>query len=247
MATAASDNIDSVAFRLRGHDVLRVEALSDVVFGFALTLLVVSLSVPRTFDQMIDAMRAFPSFAITFVMLIMVWRTHYYFFRRYGMHDGRTIALNTMLLFVVLFYVYPLKFLFTLAVGSLTGVPLAVHEAGGAIIPMIKPTQMPALMAIFGLGFTAVYAVFTLMFANAYRLRARLELNALELFDTRIEIVRHLILAATGVVETAVALALHDGTAGYSGWIFATIPISVGLLRRMTRQSRRRVRDALGN
>ena len=87
MAVAVSDNLDLAVFRMRGRDVLRVEALSDVVFGFALTLLVVSLQVPRTFDQMIDAMKEFPSFAITFFLLTAVWRTHYYFFRRYGLLD----------------------------------------------------------------------------------------------------------------------------------------------------------------
>ena len=41
-------------FRLRGlGEVSRVEALSDGVIAFAITLLVVSLEVPRTFDQLL--------------------------------------------------------------------------------------------------------------------------------------------------------------------------------------------------
>jgi Endosomal/lysosomal potassium channel TMEM175 len=245
MERAASEIIDSGAFRMRGRDVLRVEALSDVVFGFALTLLVVSLEVPRTFDQMIDAMRAFPSFAITFLLLIMVWRTHYYFFRRYGMHDARTITLNTMLLFVILFYVYPLKFLFTLAIGSLTGIPLAVRETGGAIVPAIKHAQVPELMAVFGAGFAAVYAVFTLMYLNAYRMRAALNLNAVEVFDTRVEIAHHMMLALTGIVAVAIALAVPVRDAGYAGWCYATIPISINLMRRVTARRRRKIAAAL--
>ncbi len=67
---------DPTEFRTRGDQVLRAEALSDVVFGFALTLLVVSLRVPRTFDQLLDAMRSLPSFAVTFLLLITVWRAH---------------------------------------------------------------------------------------------------------------------------------------------------------------------------
>jgi uncharacterized membrane protein len=40
-------------FQLRGKQMNRIEAVSDVVFGFALTLLVVSLQVPRTYADLI--------------------------------------------------------------------------------------------------------------------------------------------------------------------------------------------------
>lgn len=56
-------------------------------------------------------MRGFPAFALTFAALMTLWVRHYYFFRYYGLDDLATIVLNTTLLFLVLFYVYPLKFL----------------------------------------------------------------------------------------------------------------------------------------
>lgn len=239
MAVAISDNLDLAVFRMRGRDVLRVEALSDVVFGFALTLLVVSLQVPRTFDQMIDAMEEFPSFAITFFLLTAVWRTHYYFFRRYGLHDSRTIMLNTILLFVILFYVYPLKFLFTFNLAPLTGA--SVGDGGRSVVPPIRPSQVPALMTIFGLGFFAVYVLFVLMFQNAYRMRTALKLNAVEAFDTRVAILRNSILAVTAVVATAIALVLPVRIAGHAGWMYATIPISLYLLHRLAAGRRRDV------
>lgn len=40
--------VEPNGFRWRGREVTRLEALSDAVFGFAITLLVVSLEVPRT-------------------------------------------------------------------------------------------------------------------------------------------------------------------------------------------------------
>ncbi len=95
-------------FRLRGTEVTRVEAFSDVVFGFALTLLVVSLEVPHTFNQLLAAMSGFVPFAVSFTILAQVWWVHHNFFRRYGLQDGATILLNLILLFVILFYVYPL-------------------------------------------------------------------------------------------------------------------------------------------
>jgi hypothetical protein len=94
-------------FSWRGEDVLRVEGLADAVFGFALTLLVVSLEVPNTFDELIATMRGFFAFAISGWLLYSVWFDHYIFFRRYGLQDNLTLHLSSVLLFVVLFYVYP--------------------------------------------------------------------------------------------------------------------------------------------
>ena len=49
---------------------------------------------------------------IPFALLVWIWSEHNTFFRRFGMQDAYTVALNAALLFVVLLYVYPLKFMF---------------------------------------------------------------------------------------------------------------------------------------
>src|SRR5216683_3327395 len=112
---------DNKKFRWRSHEISRTESLSDAVFGFAITLLVVSLEVPRTYGELMQTMRGFGAFAISFTLLFMVWFNQYKFFRRYGLQDNLTVCLNAVLLFVVLFYVYPLKFLFSYLVNVLTG------------------------------------------------------------------------------------------------------------------------------
>jgi len=101
-------------FRWRGTQPTRVEALSDMVFAFALTLLVVSNAPPPSFTDLTELLWGFPGFAAAFAMLLMIWNMHYMFFRRYALEDGWTTTLNAGLLFLILFFVYPLKYLATM-------------------------------------------------------------------------------------------------------------------------------------
>ena len=76
------------------REVSRVEGFSDAVFAFAITLLVVSLEVPKTFEELMAAIRGFPAFAVCFALLFQVWWRHYRFFRNYDLEDGPVIALT---------------------------------------------------------------------------------------------------------------------------------------------------------
>ncbi|HEX8502582.1 MAG TPA: TMEM175 family protein [Pyrinomonadaceae bacterium] len=193
-------------FRLRGlGETSRVEALSDGVIAFAITLLVVSLEVPRTFDDLLVTMRGFVAFAITFAMLFHVWHTQYRFFRRYGLNDNFTIWMTALLLFVVLFYVYPLKFVWTLFVNNFTGVPTGFLAPDGTTVPAVRREQVPLMMSIFGLGFAAVFAVFTLLYHHAYRRRGELELSELETFDTRTFAQENALNVGVGLLSVAIA------------------------------------------
>ena len=173
------------AFRWRSHEITRIEGLSDAVFGFAITLLVVSLEVPKTFTELSETMRGFGAFAISATLLFLIWFNQYKFFRRYGLQDLITVCLNAVLLFVVLFYVYPLKFLFSYLVNSLSGGHGEVRLPNGNVEAMVEGNQMSSLMLIFGAGYVAVFAVFILLYFHAYRKRRALELTEIEIFDTR--------------------------------------------------------------
>src|SRR5439155_15242555 len=120
-------------FANRRYEVSRLEGFSDAVFAFAVALLVVSLEVPRTFNELWEAMRGFLAFTICFTLLFQVWWRHHTYLRRYGLEDTTSKALTGVLLFVVLLYVYPLKFLWTLVVTTRMGGNELVRLADGSI------------------------------------------------------------------------------------------------------------------
>ena len=163
------DLVTKDGFRLRGTAMSRIDGFSDVVFGFALTLLVVSLEVPRTYDQFHAAILGFVPFAICFFFLILIWMSHFHFFRRYGLHDAGTLWINAALLFSVLFYVYPVKFMFAVA----SGVNVDPHLFS-------NPYQKREMMEVYSLGFAAIYFCLTALYWNAWRQRVHLQLSPLE-------------------------------------------------------------------
>ena len=201
-------------FRWRGEDVSRIEAFTDAVFAFAVTLLVVSLEVPKTFDELLVDMRGFFAFAICFALLLFVWYEHYKFFRRYGLRDLPTLWLNSVLLFLVLFYVYPLKFLFTLWMDQLFG--FSENE-------MIEASQLPLLMLIYSAGFVAIQLVFVLMYLRAYLLRGTLGLGGHELLVTREEIQGYLLNMAVGLASIAIALFGGDALVSLAGYVYLLV------------------------
>jgi uncharacterized membrane protein len=184
-----SETQPPAAFRNRGADISRVEGFADCAFGFAVTLLVVSLDVPKTFDALVAVMQGIPAFALSFAILAWIWFTQYRFFRKYGLEDGMTVLLTLVLLFVVLCYVYPLKFLYAASLGSRS----------------LTEQDLRLLFVIYGIGLAATFAVLLLMHANAYRQRERLGLDALEQAETRIVMWEMAAVAAIGLLSGAVA------------------------------------------
>lgn len=208
-------------FRWRGGEITRLEGFTDAVFAFAVTLLVVSLEVPRTFSELLMAMKGFVAFAICFAILVQVWYEHYLFSRRYGLQTLYTVFLNSVLIFVVLFFVYPLKFLFTLLVGGFSGGLLATHPVEDSI----QLSQVPALMLIYSLGFSSVSAVFALLFRHAYRLRKELNLNEYECLRTRHACYHQLAMIALGLIAGLTALLLPLRYSGLSGFLYTLIGV----------------------
>jgi hypothetical protein len=180
---------------------------------------VVSLEVPHTYAELVVAMKGFFAFAICFTMLIQVWYYHYIYSRRYGLQTTYAIVLNAVLLFVVLFYVYPLKFLFTLVIGGMTNGLTVPREQLDRMFSSAQ--QVPALMVIYSLGYIAVCVLFSLLYHYAYSKRIELELNEYEALRTIHAVIFQLGFAAVGVVVIVAALLLPVRHAGYAGILYS--------------------------
>jgi uncharacterized membrane protein len=211
-------------FAARRHEVSRLEGFSDAVFAFAVTLLVVSLEVPRTFNELLQAMRGFVAFAICFALLFQIWRRHYIYFRRYGLDDAVTTAWTGALLFVMLLYVYPLKFLWTLVITTrLLGGNELVRMPDGGIEPMILNAQVPTLFEIYGFGVAAVFGIFAALYWHAYRRRDVLALTAVEALETKVSVASSAAIVAIAVSSIAMAAMFGTRANAAAGFVYFLI------------------------
>jgi len=199
-------------FRWRGNEVSRVEGFTDAVFAFAVTLLVVALEGPHTYEGLLDVVRSLPAFVICFTLLMTFWNAHFRYHRRYGMEDVFTRVVTMAILVLVLFFVYPLKFLFTMLTVSLF--QLNLHNA-----PHLENAQQAdVLYVIYGLGFAGVWSLYALLYWHALRRREDLQLDAAELLQTRAVLAENLIYV--GVCLLSVILALATDLPALPGLIY---------------------------
>lgn len=175
----------------------RIEGFSDAVFAIALALLVVSLEVPKTMDELEKLARGFVPFALMFTMVCWVWYEHNKFFRRYGLQDAWTAFLNCVLLFVILFYVYPLKFLTTWLLGGFFRLDQ----------PTIADHQVSTLMLLYSAGILLIFGTFVLLYVHAWRKRRALELTVVEEVELRFGMRAHLLSCAVAALSLAIVLA----------------------------------------
>jgi hypothetical protein len=148
---------------------------------------VVALEVPHTFEGLMDVVRAFPAFILCFMLLMTFGNAHYRYHRRYGIDSAFSRVMTMAIIVLVLFYVYPLKFLFTLATVEMFGIDLhnAPHLEGRE--------QVQTLYVIYGLGLAGVWGLYAALYGHALASREKLQLDATETALTRADLRGNLI------------------------------------------------------
>lgn len=200
---------ESKGFTLRGLENTRIESLSDGVFAIAIGLLLISADAPSTFEELKIFSKEFIPFAFTISLLMYIWYQHYLFFIRYGLRGPLTITLNTVLLFLILYYVYPLKFLFVVLVGSYTALITGNRGMANELFTeTIRMEDTGELMLIYGLGAAAVFIVLALLNYLALRKREELNLTKIEVVLTE-NTIRHNVVSASIPFLSAIIAGTH--------------------------------------
>jgi uncharacterized membrane protein len=197
----------------------RVDNFTDAAFAFAVTLMVVgaggSASDAATLES---AVAAIPSFAIGFAIIALFWVSHLRWRSLRGAGDWRSLLLTLALVFMVLVYIVPLRSMAVSFAAFLTGSP---GGYGGSL---------GQLFMIYGMGFTAMSVLTALLFRDALRNPEHAPAQRREALG---QVWIWVILAVTGTLSTL--LALIPGPHVFAPFLYATLPLTIGVFARYWR------------
>lgn len=169
-------------FKWRGENVTRIENLSDIVFALSMGMLVLSSSVPTTFEELQSYLLTFIPAFLSFILLLQIWHAHFTFFRRFGVADAQIIFYNVILLFFVLYAAYPLKFAFEGFFYFLYGYFDNWEKASSMRLNFERSGYV---LAYFCVGYAAINLCYYLMYRHALNKADILELSTSELTISR--------------------------------------------------------------
>lgn len=176
----------------RGAKSSRLDNLTDAVFGIAITLLIFNLKNPDSFSQLLAFTKTLPAFLISIAFLMLIWYEHLRFSEVYSMKDTTLTVINTLFLALVIFYVYPLRFLTIFLTNFFFQTEVEMN---------IRNEEVPELMIYYGFIAAALYFLVFLLYLRAKALKGTLQLNSYEIFYTDAHKIRLLIMFVVPIIS----------------------------------------------
>lgn len=211
------------------QDYSRLEAFSDAIIAFACVRLILSLEVPRGYDDLIKNIKGFLPFAITFAALLLIWVAHRNLFRRYPLDDAFTLVVNGLFLFTIVFYAFPLKFV--------AGSVVAVFLPGTHTVAQ-SPEQLRNLFMVYGLGWSTIFFCIALLYLHAAREEQELGLSEIERYDAVSDGFYYLCFVAGGMLSVAFAdfnVGVEIGMPALAYCLIGILVLAITWIRRRNR------------
>ncbi|MEP0936694.1 MAG: hypothetical protein ABJG82_15275 [Cyclobacteriaceae bacterium] len=181
---------------------------------------------PESLSDLIDSMRNVVPFGICVTMISVIWYQHYVFFLRYGLQSVQTVVINSLLLFLVLVYVYPLKlltrFLFEICYAMISG---DWDKFSGSYGRDLAPDNMALLMVIYGMGEGLIFLTLAWLYRFAPKRKEDLGLREYEIHQTRASMKINLLQASIPLLSTVIAVIFGATRLGLLFLVFAIISI----------------------
>jgi uncharacterized membrane protein len=167
----------------------RLEAFSDGVFAIAITLLILEIPVPEHTDRLLhDVLQRWPSFlayAISFVIILIMWVNHHTIFRLLERSDRRFLMINGLLLMLITFVNYPTALLASYLTTSEARTATVIYSGtfvvvaicfnvlwryasdwGNLLSPTADPAMVAAITRAFRFGPLFYFAAFVAAFVS---------------------------------------------------------------------------------
>lgn len=214
MKSSARPICDEDGFLNRGVEVTRAEAFFDAAFAFAITLMVIAIdAIPDSVEKLMDALKSIPAFAASFLLIVLFWRGHADWSRRYGLNDRLSQRLSLFLVFLVLIFIYPLRMVYAAFFYWASDGWLPAHfTIQGAL-------DLRLMFIVFALAFGSMGATMLLLYRHAWSRRIALGLDAVELLMTRQSILRWALLPAFSIASLGLSSLLTAQT--MNNWLIA--------------------------
>lgn len=191
-------------FRLRGTSVTRLETFVDAAFAFAATMLVISVgSIPSTLPELSAALRHIPTFAACFYLLTMLWSGHDEWSRRYGLDTSTSFHLSLLLVLGVLVWVYPLRVVIGL------GFYFVTQRWVPSEFEITATSQIQDCFLVYSIGYAVLNAILWQLNRHALKHADELQLDAVEVLETKRTIGAYAIRIAVSFLSIALTFPLR--------------------------------------
>ena len=218
--------------RLRGLAMTRIETFADAAFAFAVTLLVISVDdVPRSFDEMITALKSIPVFLFASAQVFVFWLAHRNWSRVYGLDDRVAVLLTLLLVLSLLVLVFPLRIVYAFGASDITNYWIPEPFL---LDPVLWTDQIRVIFIMLGVSWAWLAGVVVAMFAYVLKRPDRLDLNDAELDNANTHISFFSILGLSGVFSIVLAATVPGEWVKLAGYQYFLL-FFLALVRRFRR------------